>query len=1467
MRPYILCLFLTVLVPCFSPSSLRAFFKTPIRRYTRLHAQLTMCRTPCVMTHNGRSNLEIVYIEGSPITEVGGGIFSDCAKMRVLELSHIDIVTLPKSTFLGLENLEQLTMVQNSDWSSIAAGTFLPLVKLKELVLRSHPKLRFAVLDRMPALNRILLANLKGMDTLPNGMFGNLPKLKSMTLEWNAELHTIEEGAFKGAGSLEELHIIESRNLTTVDDNAFAGLTSLETLEIRCNAGGITAIKQKSLAQLPALKHLVLQVAGLTSIEDDAFAELASLEVLTIANAQKLAILPATLMRGLEASLLRFELIELGIRSLPDELLAGMDSLQKIKFACLSALQSIPKHFFAGVQKRCEEVSIHKTGLRSLAVNMFAGLSKLHDLSITSNAFLTRLEASTFDNAFDETAGSVRVKLENNPFEFISSRAINFDDKGAPERTTLVTVSSMQGTRLDNCCTYAWLHEDHHFITSGVQCLDSRSTASGTNASVVALGGGDHTFGCCFEDTEWEAKITAINNVTAVGSYASLSDDIRGKVADLCRNSMWNQSTKLRDMKSGGTAACTTPIDPDCTPSIQPWFNLKYVESDQRCSSRSKCPSGYRAEAIGQRHLLNCEPFLHAPRQYETEFAVAEQLCVACAVPHCKSCSGNYRLCEACSPGYSLDIESTSGTLAHACISTCKQGFFSGAVSEIAENSSTAVVAVKGRQCFQLTECGEGQQEREPESDEANPYEFTDRVCQAEAIPTPVDSGTSSGNDVGAVIGVFFVLSLIAIAVYMYRNHHLKMRAHDFQQQLKDLTGNGAIDEYYEPNENPEKQSKLPREIKRRHITMMAVVGEGKFGEVRSAVLDERGGGGGLDVAVKTSIEANGEGADEIRLEALVMAQLNDHEHVAELIGVVTSGKPLLLVLQFYENGSLLSCLKEKKLPGQDNTVKGYLPPSAVTTARLALEIARGMNYIAKAKFVHRDLAARNILLDTNFSVKIADFGLSRGVKAGVQDAEEEYYKSLKSAFPVRWTDPEALQAHKFTAASDVWSYGVVLMEIVQGGQRPYHHLGNDDVMKAVIRGQTAPQPKKGCTDEIYSVISQCWQLLPKDRPTFEQLLPDLEKHLEDVPEHDHRPKLRRVNTKQAKANERWSSLTKSVAEQIEKGGVIKQKSTLALKLAAKHGPVVVKPKVKMSAEEYYSQKKKEMYKRVLSKDCQLAKDDLVSPFAEIDSVVLVGLYEAVDAFFSHSNDGFVDQLQEALAFAQDLVDAGESQGLTVDEAAAIHFYTSQCLFYVLLNGVLGGWGKDGREPLPLYLPYSKLVLSALNKLPNVEATVYRGVQGVPLEKLLGGKVEGHFLTWWAFTSTTESSDVLRKPYFLGFTGEHRTVFVLKVKSGVRIKRFSSFGGDEIEPESEDEEIEGIDDEDEVLIKPGTQFVITSIKDYDGVTEVSMTEVVKVNVAVDVEVEVDPVAHSHDEDGYMRPKVDLENIESTDLII
>lgn len=721
---------------------------------------------------------------------------------------------------------------------------------------------------------------------------------------------------------------------------------------------------------------------------------------------------------------------------------------------------------------------------------------------------------------------------------------------------------------------------------------------------------------------------------------------------------------------------------------------------------------------------------------------------------------------------------------------------------------------------------------------------------------------TNSAKAVGTVIGIFAVLMAVGVVVYKHRLRHLKMRAHDFQKQLKDLAQAGVIDEEYRPDENSEKEDRLPREIKRSHITTMSVLGSGKFGDVYSAVLNERKGEG-YSVAVKTTKEADGEGADEIRLEALVMAQLADHVNVAELIGVVTSGTPLLLVLQIYENGSLLSCLKEKKFPGQDHELEGYLPPSTLTTARIAFEIAQGMAYIARALFVHRDLAARNILLDLNFVCKIADFGLSRGVKTGHQDDEEDYYRSENSAFPIRWTDPEALQAHKFTAASDVWSFGVVLMEIVQGGKRPYNHLRNDDVMKAVINGQTAPQPKKGCTDELYSIISQCWQLLPKNRPTFEQLIPDLEKQLEDAMKHSvvdlEVHKLTETDIDSA-LSKRLSSLTLAAAAQKGKGVIFQSKTNLGQKLAAKHGAVLLKPKAKMSAkekEEYYSQKKKDMYKRVLSKNCELVEDELGSPFEGIEDVILVGLYEAIEAARAHSSDGFADRVEEAFAFAESLVDAGESLGLSIDEAAAINFYTAQCLFYVLLNGVLGGWGKDGRKPVALYLPYCKLALTALNKLPNVEATVYRGVQGVPLATLLGGKNEGHMLTWWAFTSTTESSDVLRNPHFLGFDGDDRTVFVLKIKSGVRIKRFSNFGGDEIS--SDDEENEGISDEDEVLIKPGTQFLITDITEFPGgVTQVSLTEVVDDDA-------VDRVS-SQDEDGYQRPKLDMKNLMS-DLTI
>ena len=91
-----------------------------------------------------------------------------------------------------------------------------------------------------------------------------------------------------------------------------------------------------------------------------------------------------------------------------------------------------------------------------------------------------------------------------------------------------------------------------------------------------------------------------------------------------------------------------------------------------------------------------------------------------------------------------------------------------------------------------------------------------------------------------------------------------------------------------------------------------------------------------------------------------------------------------------------------------------------------AAQIACGMHYLEKQRFIHRDLAARNILLASKLQAKISDFGLSR-----VLSGEKTYYEASKGGrWPVRWYAPESISYGKFSSASDVWSFGILLWEM-----------------------------------------------------------------------------------------------------------------------------------------------------------------------------------------------------------------------------------------------------------------------------------------------------------------------------------------------------------------------------------------------------------------------------------------------------
>ena len=110
--------------------------------------------------------------------------------------------------------------------------------------------------------------------------------------------------------------------------------------------------------------------------------------------------------------------------------------------------------------------------------------------------------------------------------------------------------------------------------------------------------------------------------------------------------------------------------------------------------------------------------------------------------------------------------------------------------------------------------------------------------------------------------------------------------------------------------------------------------------------------------------------------------------------------------------------------------------------------IAYGMQYLAEMSFVHRDLAARNVLVNSQLVCKIADFGLSREISSEGNALDGGAYTTRGGKIPVRWTAPEAIAFRKFTSASDVWSFGIVMWEIFTYGAIPWRGIAAKDIVK-----------------------------------------------------------------------------------------------------------------------------------------------------------------------------------------------------------------------------------------------------------------------------------------------------------------------------------------------------------------------------------------------------------------------------------
>ncbi|KAI4539401.1 hypothetical protein MG293_010793 [Ovis ammon polii] len=257
--------------------------------------------------------------------------------------------------------------------------------------------------------------------------------------------------------------------------------------------------------------------------------------------------------------------------------------------------------------------------------------------------------------------------------------------------------------------------------------------------------------------------------------------------------------------------------------------------------------------------------------------------------------------------------------------------------------------------------------------------------------------------------------------------------------------------------------SKDAWEVARDSLNLEKKLGQGCFAEVWLGTWN-----GNTKVAIKT-LKPGTMSPESFLEEAQIMKKLK-HDKLVQLYAVV-SEEPIYIVTEYMNKGSLLDFLKD----GEGRALK--LP----NLVDMAAQVAAGMAYIERMNYIHRDLRSANILVGNGLICKIADFGLARLIE------DNEYTARQGAKFPIKWTAPEAALYGRFTIKSDVWSFGILLTELVTKGRVPYPGMNNREVLEQVERGYRMPCPQD-CPISLHELMIHCWKKDPEERPTFEYL-------------------------------------------------------------------------------------------------------------------------------------------------------------------------------------------------------------------------------------------------------------------------------------------------------------------------------------------------------------------------------------------
>ncbi|XP_044853305.1 fibroblast growth factor receptor 3-like [Mauremys mutica] len=286
-------------------------------------------------------------------------------------------------------------------------------------------------------------------------------------------------------------------------------------------------------------------------------------------------------------------------------------------------------------------------------------------------------------------------------------------------------------------------------------------------------------------------------------------------------------------------------------------------------------------------------------------------------------------------------------------------------------------------------------------------------------------------------------------------------------------------------------------ELTRSRLTLGKPLGEGCFGQVVMAEatgIDKDKPDKAITVAVKMlKDDATDEDLSDLVSEMEMLKTIGYHKNIINLLGACTQDGPLYVLIEYASKGNLQEYLRDRRPHYIFSLETCKLPEEQLTFKDLvscAYQVSRGMEYLASQKCIHRDLAARNVLVTEDNVMKIADFGLARDI-----GNISCYKKTTSGRLPVKWMALEALFDGVYTHQSDVWSFGVLLWEIFTLGGSPYPGIPSEELFKFLKEGNRLDKPAN-CTHDLYMIMKECWHVVPSERPTFKQLVEDLDRVL-----------------------------------------------------------------------------------------------------------------------------------------------------------------------------------------------------------------------------------------------------------------------------------------------------------------------------------------------------------------------------------